>query len=431
MRAMRVSEIVAATGGRCLGEADGALLRGVSTDTRTLRPGEAFVALKGERFDGHDFVPAALAAGAAAVVAEDRREIRRAALESRVPFVLVDDTTLALGRMAVAYRRALDGTTVVAVTGSNGKTTTKEMIYRALSRRGPVVRSVRSFNNHVGVPLTLFSVEPGHRWAVLELGTNAPGEIAALAEMARPHIGVVTNIAETHLAGLGDREGVARAKGELVAALPADGCAVLNRDDPLCANLARLTEARVVFFGRDPAADVFVTDIRPTGEGISFRLNGRRLVRLRVLGEHNALNAAAAVAVCRRLGLSEEEVVSALEAFSGVPKRLRVRRRGGVTILDDTYNANPGSMQGALGVLAGFPCRGRRVMVCGDMRELGAASRRLHRDLAGNVGEGAFHHRIAEQLFHRREGAEERRPILVHRLDPFGRARPACARSSS
>jgi len=372
---------------------DSQFLTGVSIDTRTLEPGEVFVALRGDRFDGHDFVDEALTSGAAAVIVDDERALPRDGRRLAVPFVLVTDTVEALGRLAASYRSTLGGlsATIIAVTGSNGKTTTKEMIFQALSSRGPAVRSIRSFNNHIGVPLTVLSIEETHRWAVLEMGTSAPGEIRALAAIARPDVGLVTNVAETHLAGLGSRDGVARAKGELIHALPAAGTAVLNIDDSLCAGLAALTNGRVIFFGRSRAADVFATDIRETADGVSFRLNDRRPVRLRVLGEHNALNAAAAIAVCRRLGLAEDEIAAALERLSGVPLRLRIRRGGGVTVLDDTYNANPQSMRGALGSLTHLPCEGRRVLVCGDMRELAAASKALHRDLGSRVAATEIH----------------------------------------
>jgi UDP-N-acetylmuramoyl-tripeptide--D-alanyl-D-alanine ligase len=393
VKALDVQTIAAAAGGRLIGPDCRRQVTGVSTDTRTLKPGDLFVALSGERFDGHDFIPAALSAGAAALLVRSDRATARPAGADAVPVIAVSDTVRALGDLARAYRR-LFNVTVLGITGSNGKTTTKEMIVRVLSAGGrsrEVLGSVKSYNNHVGLPLTLFGLTAAHRCAVLEMGTSAPGEIRRLAEIAGPDLGVVTTVSDTHLAGLGSREGVARAKSELIQALPADGTAILNGDDPLVAAMARLATGRVIRFGRTPESDVFVADVRETEGGVTFRLNGRRLVRLKTVGAHNALNAAAAVAVCRRLGLAEDAIVSALEGFTAPPMRLSLVVVRGVRILDDVYNANPQSMRGALATLAGLPCSGRRVFVCGAMRELGERSEALHREVGGAAAQAGVH----------------------------------------
>jgi len=364
----------------------GALPSGVAavgTDSRSLPPASLFVALRGERFDGHAFVREVAAAGAAAVVVDARGDEMLGDLG--VPRLVVPDTLAALGDMAHAVRQEL-GKPVVAVTGSNGKTTTKEMLASILAERGPVHRTRGNLNNLIGLPLTLFAW-PSEAWAgVLEMGMSAPGEIARLCAIADPDVGVITMVGPAHLAGLGTLDNVGRAKAELFAGLRADATAVINADDPVLARVAvpLLGKQRRLTFGAG-RADVQVTSHAPTFAGlrVELRLDGGSLeVELPLVGPHNALNAAAAAAAAHALGLTPAQIQSGLAKVSVPGGRLRLLRdlAGGVNVIDDTYNANPASMRAAFSTLASL-ATGRRVAVLGDMLELGAESQALHAEV--------------------------------------------------
>jgi len=377
------SELVSATGGRFIGSPPPGIA-GVSTDTRAILPGSAFLALRGERFDGHDFLAEAARAGAAcAVVAEDRA----AAAPPGLPLLAVPDTLQALGGMA-RFHRLRFAIPVVGITGSNGKTTTREMIAAILARRGPVLKTEGNLNNEVGVPLTLLRLGPEHTAAVIEMGMSHRGEIARLTAMAEPRVGVVTNAFAAHLAGLGTVDGVADAKGELYKGLPPDGIVVANADDARMLQRARKSGRSVLTFavGRDREADVAVLDVLSQGQdGITFLLGiGTKEVRveLSLVGEHNAANAAAAAAAALALGCSDREIVSGLAGVEPVGRRLRVERlASGVLLVDDCYNANPASMTAALRTLRQLAGAGRAVAALGDMLELGPAEVELHQDL--------------------------------------------------
>jgi UDP-N-acetylmuramoyl-tripeptide--D-alanyl-D-alanine ligase len=272
---------------------------------------------------------------------------------------------------------------VVAITGSNGKTTTKELAATVLAARFRVLKAAGSFNNQWGLPLTLLQLEATHEAAVVELGMNAFGEIAALAQLAQPRVGVVTTIAPAHLEGVGSIEGVQKAKGELVQAIPPDGVVVLNADDALVAALARDAQGRVLTYGEAAGADVRLGDVRDAADGIRFtlRAGGRTAaVRLPLLGRHNAWNAAAAAAVGVSLDIPLDAAATALGGAAPLKGRLLTRRAAGVTVLDDTYNANPVSVRAALDALASLP-GGRAWVVFGDMLELGPTSEGAHRDV--------------------------------------------------
>jgi len=362
-----------AVGGLLLGDA-GTSIRRVTTDSRDVRAGDLFVCLRGERHDGHDFAAGALRAGAAAVLTD--RE-----LPGLRPQLVAGDALVALGALAAHTRRRLEGARcplVVGVTGSNGKTTTKELIAAALLPRGPVVASERSFNNALGVPLTLLKLSHATRSAVIEMGTNAPGEIAGLAALARPHVGVITNVQPAHLAGLGSVEGVRREKGSLLAGLSGPRLSVLNRDDPCFEALAASAPGPVLSFGVHAAADVRATQVRCLPEGTRFRLDGHRTVSLRLLGEHAASNALAALAVARAAGVDEDAAVAALAQVNSPPGRLSVSHTREFTIVDDTYNANPGSFAAALAAVSRARLPGRLVVVAGEMLELGDEAAALH-----------------------------------------------------
>jgi UDP-N-acetylmuramoyl-tripeptide--D-alanyl-D-alanine ligase len=374
-----VQDLVRATGGALVAGDLGVAVLGVSIDSRSLGVGEAFFAIRGHRLDGHEFLGEAAARGAACVVVHALPDEPPA----NVPLVLVDDTTRALGRLGAWHRRRFT-LPVVGVTGSNGKTTTKELAAAVLATRWNVLKPAGSFNNQWGLPLTLLRLGPEHEALVVELGTNQPGEIAALAALAAPTVGVVTTVAAVHTEFLGSLDGVREEKAALVRALPADGCAVLNADDPRVAGMARDTAARVLTYGRAAGADVRAADEpREEAGGLRFTLEaaGRRApVTLALAGRHNAGNALAAAAAGVALGLDLDAIAAGLAAARPVYGRCVWRRAGEVRVLDDTYNANPVSLRAALDTLAAGRGPGRLVVVLGDMLELGAITEDAHRE---------------------------------------------------
>lgn len=369
----------------------GALPEGVAavgTDSRSLPPASLFVALRGPRFDGHRFVQAAIDAGARAVLV-DRTGAEAAAqyLESqKAPWLVVDDTLKALGDLAQYHRRTVDKP-VVAITGSNGKTTTKELLASALGQRGGVHRNAGNFNNLIGLPLTVLSWKEATWAAVLEMGMNAPGEIARLTEIAAPEVGVVTNVAAAHLEGLGSVEAVARAKAELYAGLSGDAVAIVNADDPVVQSVCRpQVHCRGVTFGAQADADVRILETRGVPDGVHLRMDvaGSPVeTTLPLIGAHNGHNAAAAAAAAWVLGVSEADIARGLASASVPDGRLRLRKGPlGVQVLDDTYNANPESMRAAFAALVDRASgSGRCVAVLGDMLELGDDAPRLHREV--------------------------------------------------
>jgi UDP-N-acetylmuramoyl-tripeptide--D-alanyl-D-alanine ligase len=379
-----VQDIVRATQGALVAGDLGIPVTGVSIDSRSLGVGEAFFAIQGHRLDGHAFLAEAAARGAACLVVHALPDDAPA----NVPLVLVEDTTRALGRLG-AWHRGRFTIPVVAITGSNGKTTTKELTAGVLGTRWEVLRPERSFNNQWGLPLTLLRLGPEHQATVLEIGTNARGEIAALTALASPTIGVVTTVAAVHTEFLGSLDGVREEKAGLVRALPADGVAVLNADDPRVAGMASETRARVVTYGRAATAHVrAVGEILDDEEGLTLTLETggeRRPVTLALAGRHNVGNVLAAAAVGVALGFPLDEIVRGLAGVRPVAGRCVWRRAGDVTILDDTYNASPVSMRAALDTLVAHR-RGRRVIVVlGDMLELGAISDDAHREVGRQV----------------------------------------------
>lgn len=381
MIALTLAEIAAATDGRLVpGRAgvDGtAIVTGeAQTDSREVEPGQIFFARRGEETDGHRFAGQAVERGAALLVVE--REV-----DDRVPQVVVADTTVALGALASEVVRrvhAAGALRIVGITGSNGKTTTKNLVAAMAERIGPTVASAKSFNNEVGGPLTMLRVRDDTETLVAEMGASAEGEIARLTAMAPPDIGVVLSVGLAHAGEFGGIETTFRTKSEMVRDLPEAATAVLNRDDPRVAAMAELTRARVLWFGQHPEAEVRASDVAASADGTSFILHaaGESLpVRFRVLGEHHVANALAAAAVGLALGLPLPAVVEVLEAATlAAPGRMQVLGgRDGVTIVNDAYNASPDSMSAALKTLALIARPGARsVAVLGAMTELGELS---------------------------------------------------------
>ena len=373
------ADILAATGGRLAVGDPATAVTGLSTDSRSTKPGDVFFALVGERFDGHNFLRQAATAKAAAVV------ISSGAVSDQLtdftgPVIVVADTQKALGDLAAWYRGRFQGT-VAAITGSCGKTTVKEMLGQILAAHLHGQRPESSFNNFIGVPLTILRSESDDDYLVLELGTNAPGEMRRLAEIARPDVAVVTCVGPSHLEGLRSLEGVAEEKEHLVRALEADGVAVLNFDDERVRAMGEATRGRVVTFGTT-GGDVRAERIEVFSDGVRFALETGAEIRLPAPGRHNVLNALAAVTVAREFGLADEAIAAALANYRSPKMRLaRTVLPGGVTLIDDAYNANPMSSAAALEVLCLQPKTGRYVLVQGDMLELGDESERRHEEL--------------------------------------------------
>ncbi len=378
-----VAEAIGAPGKAGWGELN---LAGISTDSRSIKPGELFVALRGINFDGHDYVGSAFKKGAAAaVIAEDVKPPRGKRC------IRVPDTLFALGELAEYFRqRRKRPLKIMAITGSNGKTTTKEMVVRILSRKYKTLASKGNFNNLVGLPLSMFELRPEHEAAVLEMGTNMFGEIDRLVEIAPPNVGMITNVATAHFEGLGSLEGVARAKGELYSALGKKGVAIVNLDDPLVVREAKNHKGKKVTYGFNRKADVRVVGQPVWGmQGARFKLatpKGKLDIKFALLGRHNVTNAMAAAAGALGFGMKLDDIQAGLQDFQPYPGRLELKRLPGpVYLLDDTYNSNPASAQAALSVLRSLRRgRGRLVVVLGDMLELGGHSRFEH-DLLGRA----------------------------------------------
>ena len=376
----RVAEFLSASG-----EFDHeAVVQGYSIDSRTVQPGELFFAVKGEHMDGHDFVTQALEKGAAAAVI---RRDQRARYVLKTGLITVDDTLVALQILASAVRR-LWGKPLIGVTGSTGKTTTKEAIAHVLSTRFRVLKSEGNFNNHFGLPLMLLKIEPEHDLAVIEMGMSHAGEIAALAKIAQPEIGVVTNVAPVHLEFFDSVASIARAKYELIEALPPRGTAILNSDDEYVSQFGRDFRGNVVLYGLRASADVRAENIEPQGsEGSTFDVvvdGCREKAVLRLVGTHNVYNALAAVAAGLNRGLSPSGAVAALATLAPADKRGQVVKLGNITVINDCYNCNPKALEAMVDALAGMPAK-RRIVVVGAMLELGPAGDDLHRQAGQHI----------------------------------------------
>lgn len=350
-------------------------LQGFSTDSRKLQPGELFIPLRGDNFDGHDYMNQAIQNGAAACLSE---EMIGGLL---VPVIKVNNTLKALGDLAAAMRRQFAGP-VIGITGTSGKTTCKEMLAAILESVGPGLKSAGNFNNLIGVPLTLFGLQPEHRWAVVEMGMSERGEIARLTEIARPDIGMITNVGAGHLENFDGISGVALAKGELFIGLPSDGVALINADDPEVCQLPVANGVRKILFGTASESDIKAENIACHNGSVSFGLvieGETRQVVLPLPGRHNVGNALAAAAAAYVVGVAIGEIVAGLEAFKPCPGRMElVGLNEDILVLDDSYNANPLSVHAALDALHDLGSSGRRIAVLADMLELGPTGPELH-----------------------------------------------------
>ena len=368
-------------------------IRHISTDSRSIKKGDLFVALQGERFDGHDFVPTVLAQGAAGAIVHDEYRLpeangKRVLAGGRAePFLFgVRDPLFAYQQLATHHRSRFD-IPVVAVTGSNGKTTTKEMVASALGQRWRTLKTEGNLNNRIGVPHTLFRLTPRHQAAVIEMGVDQQGQTTRLCEIVRPTIGIITNIGPDHLEFFGSMEGSAQAKAELLDLLPPDGTAILNVDDPYFEYLASRAQCRVVSFGLSDRADVRAADVQSDAKkGTSFRLflpgkSRHTTVSIKAHGLHNVANALAAAAVGFALNFPAATVAQGLARFRPAAMRSQIVVHQGVQIINDCYNANPASMKAALQVLAQWSPSRERVAILGDMLELGRDTQQMHREV--------------------------------------------------
>jgi UDP-N-acetylmuramoyl-tripeptide--D-alanyl-D-alanine ligase len=360
--------------------------QGYSIDSRTVAPGQLFFAVIGERLDGHDYVHSALEQGAvAAVVRKD--QLHRFTDTTRL--LAVDDTLTALQSLATAVRKVW-GKSLVGVTGSAGKTTTKEAIAHVLASRFRVLKSEGNFNNHFGLPLMLLKLEPEHDVAVIEMGMSHAGEIRALAKIAQPEIGVVTNVAPVHLEFFDSIAGIARAKYELVESLPSTGTAVLNADDEYVSQFGRGFKGKVITYGAHATADVRADNVQSQGaEGSRFDVitsGVRESAMLPLVGEHNVLNALAAVSVGLARGMTLAEAAGALATLKPADKRGQVLQLGNITVINDCYNSNPKALNAMIDALAGMKA-GRRIVVAGEMLELGPAGEEMHRAAGRHAAE--------------------------------------------
>ncbi len=382
MEELSLAEIAEAAAGNRRGPAD-LMIDSISTDSRTLAAGDLFIALIGDNFDGHEFVADAFAKGAKAAVVS--REI-----EAEGPLVMVDDTTQALQDLANYYRRQFSSLQVVAVTGSTGKTTTKDMIASVLEQKYKTLKSKENFNNEIGLPLTLFNLDSSYQALVVEMGMRGLGEIRQLARIAEPRLGVITNVGVTHIELLGSQEKIAEAKSELIQELPASGLAVLNGDDQRVAAMKNLAAGEVITYGLQENNRLTGINIHSLQEeGVKFRVAETDLseLKLPVPGEHNVYNALAAVAVGRVLNVEPEKIKLGLEKFSTSKYRQQVTTtEEGIELINDAYNANPTSMQAALNILEEVSGQ-RKIAVLGDMLELGAIAEKEHRRIGKLVAD--------------------------------------------
>jgi UDP-N-acetylmuramoyl-tripeptide--D-alanyl-D-alanine ligase len=373
----RVDELLEATGGRLISQAGNTIIRGISIDSRTIHSKHAFIAIKGSNFDGHDFIDEAIKKGASCIIKESVSEAKDKG--RRVTFIEVQDTTKALGDIA-RFQRKKFNIPVIAVTGSNGKTTTKEMLAHILSRKFKVLKNEGTKNNQIGLPLTLLKLNSSYDIAVLEVGTNHPGEIEYLARICQPNIGIIINIGPSHLEYLSDLGGVFREKYKMLENLEKPYIGILNADDDLLKrNISARQKQEIIFsFGIKNKSDFLASNIKMLNGKIEFSVNKKYKFQLKTLGYYNIYNALAAITVARIFGIAYKDIILRLNTFDFPQSRLKFMELNSVKFIDDTYNSNPLSLRQALNVLANFRTSGRKIFVMGDMLELGSYKKSFH-----------------------------------------------------
>lgn len=372
----KVAELLKATNGKLVCRGENSLLKGISTDSRTIRAGEVFIPIKGNNFEGHNFIGQAVKKGASCVIAE---KIKTHDSELKTNFIEVKDTTKALGDIARYYRQKFD-IPVIAVTGSNGKTTAKEMIACVLSRKHKVLKNEGTKNNQIGLPMTLLKLDKSYDFAVLEAGTNHPGEIEYLAGICQPNIGIITNVGQSHLEFLKDLPGVLREKYSLIKNLQRPRIALLNSDDTFLKDKVsrKIKEAVIFSFGIRNKADFSASLVKRENEKVSFLVNDKYGFTLNTLGYHNIYNALTAVSIGRILGMEYRDIADSLSGFSFLENRLNLVRLNNIRFINDTYNSNPLSLKHALDALHNYRAKGRKIFIMGDMLELGKDKESLH-----------------------------------------------------
>ncbi|MCP4252295.1 MAG: UDP-N-acetylmuramoyl-tripeptide--D-alanyl-D-alanine ligase [Candidatus Scalindua sp.] len=407
MNNIEISNVLKAINGELLLGSPESRTTGISTDSRSIKEGELFFALEGENYNGHKFVGQAISNGAVGAVISSNKDAFYSLIKGFEKCILIEvaDTLKALGDLARFYRKCLR-TDFVAVTGSNGKTTTKDMIYHVLRNFSNVTRSRKSFNNFIGVPLTIFDSDYTQDFCVVEMGTNAPGEIRRLSEIIFSDFTVLTNISCTHLEGLGSIEGVANAKAELIKNMAENGILITNADDDWCNWIVNRYDGKVITFGFNKGADIRASNVIRNDSGFVFNVNDNFTVKLNVLGKHNIYNAMAAIAICNAVGIGMGDICDKLVDFKLPPMRMEKQVCGDIVVINDGYNSNPSSMSAALEEFSQLTTPGRRILVCGDMLELGNYAESLHREIGAKVAKsdidvlwtvGSFSRFVAEE----------------------------------
>ncbi len=401
-----VRDILDVVKGRILSGNPEEILTGVSTDTRKIKNGELFLAIKGGKFDGHSFILDAVSKGAGGVLVQDGGITNANFKLPEVPFVSVDDSIRALGDIG-NFHRARFNIPIIGITGSNGKTTTKEMTAAILNKKLNALKNFGTENNNIGVPLTLLRLNGEHNIAVLEMGTNHLGEIRRLSEIARPTIAVITNIGPSHLEYLEDMDTVFEAKSEILERMDSGAKLILNGDDEYLRKIK--TGLKTTCYVLSKGADIYADKITVELDGINFRLNEKWDISLGVLGRHNVYNALAAISCAWDFGIPIEEIKDALKEFRVPNMRMEVKRFGDIKIINDTYNANPQSMKQAIEALRDMATEGRKVLIAGDMLELGTFSGRFHHLVGKQAAESGidFILAVGKLAEHVAKGAQE------------------------
>jgi UDP-N-acetylmuramoyl-tripeptide--D-alanyl-D-alanine ligase len=383
-----VKDILISTGGSMLSGKEKDMFVGVSIDTRRLKPGELFVAIKGDRFDGHNFILDAVSKGAGGVIVQDGCITNSGFDMKSVSFISVTDSIKALGDIA-RFHRSRFTMPLIGITGSNGKTTTKEMTAGILARKMNVLKNFGTENNQIGVPLTLMRIAPEHKATVLEMGTNHLGEIRRLSEISRPTMAVITNIGPSHLDHLKDLDTVLKAKSEILEYIDGkEAKLVINGDDEVLNKIK--TGLKIVKFGLNKDFDFYAEKINLEPDGINFKLNGKWDIEIGLVGRHNVYNALAAIAASRDFDVSIDDIKEALREFRVPNMRMEVKRLGDIKIINDTYNSNPLSMKQAIDALKDMTTKGRKILVAGDMLELGTLSGRFHHLMGRQAAESGI-----------------------------------------